>query len=126
MIKAIRLIVLLPQTVLAKLAAGLHKPKSQTILPNSGKKQVLARTEIQKLRSLGGKFGQQIIERLNIQFVDQINDLPVEQLRAQFGEKTTEYMLGLANGIDDEKVVARKLSKSIGCGKSRCLERLSK
>ena len=105
--------------VLAKLAAGLHKPKSQTILPDCGKKQVLARTEIQKLRSLGGKFGQQIIERLHIQFVDQINNFTIEQLRALFDEKTAEYMLGLANGIDDEKVVARKLSKSIGCGKSK-------
>ena len=67
---------------------------------------------------MGGKFGQQIIERLNIQFVDQINDLSIEHLRTLFGEKTTMYMIGLANGIDDEKVVARKLSKSIGCGKS--------
>lgn len=105
--------------MLAKLAAGLHKPKSQTVLPNCGKRQVLARTEVQKLRSLGGKFGQQIIERLKIQFVDQINDFTFEQLRALFDEKTAEYMQGLANGIDDEKVVARKLSKSIGCGKSK-------
>ena len=80
---------------------------------------MLARTEVQKLRSLGGKFGQQIIERLKIQFVDQINDFTFEQLRALFDEKTAEYMQGLANGIDDEKVVARKLSKSIGCGKSK-------
>lgn len=104
--------------VLAKLAAGLHKPKSQTILPNCGKKRVLARTEINKLRSLGGKFGHQIVERLNIQYVDQINSFTIEQLRALFDEKTADYMLNLANGVDDEKVVSRKLSKTIGCGKN--------
>lgn len=100
------------------MAAGLHKPKSQTILPNCGKKQVLAKTKIQKLRSLGGKFGLQIIERLQIEFVDQINNFTIQQLRALFDEKTADYMINLANGFDDDKVVSRKLSKSIGCGKN--------
>lgn len=104
--------------VLAKLGASIHKPKSQTILPNCGKKQLLSRTEIQKLRSLGGKFGLQIIERLNIQYVDQINNFTIEQLRALFDEKTADYLVNMANGIDNEKVVARKAAKSIGCGKN--------
>lgn len=70
------------------------------------------------MRSLGGKFGLQIIDRLNIKYVDQINNFTVEQLRTLFDEKTADYMINLANGIDNDKVVARKVAKSIGCGKN--------
>ena len=55
--------------VLAKLTAGMHKPCQQTILPSTAVAGLLESLPIGKLRALGGKLGQQIVQLLVISTV---------------------------------------------------------
>jgi DNA polymerase eta len=50
--------------VLAKLASGLHKPRQQTLVPAAEVAGLLAPLPLGKLRSLGGKFGDSLAQRL--------------------------------------------------------------
>ena len=55
--------------ILAKLAAGLHKPSQQTVVPASGVQGLLEDLPIPKLRQLGGKLGEEVMRVLNIKTV---------------------------------------------------------
>jgi DNA polymerase eta len=48
--------------VLAKLASGLNKPRQQTLVPPASVEALLAPLPLGRLRSLGGKFGEQLAE----------------------------------------------------------------
>jgi DNA polymerase eta len=52
--------------MLAKLIAGRHKPKAQTVLPRSEVITFLDREDITGVRMYGGKFGKAIVKHLKI------------------------------------------------------------
>lgn len=103
---------------MAKLASVLHKPNSQTILPKEGISLILNKTPIHKIRNLGGKLGEDIKTKLNVDSIMELKNIPFAQLTEHFGKKTTAWLMDLTNGVDNEEVVARQLPKSIGCGKN--------
>ena len=55
--------------ILAKLAAGLHKPSQQTLVPAASVPGLLHDLPIPKLRQLGGKFGEELQQQLGIKTV---------------------------------------------------------
>ena len=55
--------------ILAKLASGMHKPMQQTVVPAAATAPLLHDLPIPKLRQLGGKFGEEIMSKLNISSV---------------------------------------------------------
>lgn len=74
--------------ILAKLAAGLHKPNQQTILPQEGIQALYKNLPVHKIRSLGGKFGQYMSEKLGIKTMGELSRFSEKELQQKFDEKT--------------------------------------
>lgn len=55
--------------ILAKLAAGIHKPRAQTVVPAHAVASLLQDLPIPKLRNLGGQFGVSVMQTLGISTV---------------------------------------------------------
>ncbi|KAG9462508.1 hypothetical protein GDO78_013982 [Eleutherodactylus coqui] len=104
--------------VLAKLACGLNKPNSQTILSQSGVPGLFSQLPIGKIRHLGGKLGDSIKELLGVEYMGQLTQFTESTLQSHFGDKTGSWLYLLCRGIEDEPVKPRQLPKSIGCSKS--------
>ncbi|KAL0106543.1 hypothetical protein PUN28_016321 [Cardiocondyla obscurior] len=103
--------------ILAKLACGLHKPNRQTILPEAAVSSLYSTLPIKKVRNLGGKFGDVVIESLGCNVMGDLIQYSLEQLQKHFDEKTGFWLYNIARGVDDEPVVNRLLAKSIGACK---------
>ena len=104
--------------ILAKLCSGLHKPAQQTVLPAAAISALLGPLPIPKLKALGGKFGELIIEKTGSQTVGELLKIPLPRLESFVGEKDANWLHNLCKGIDGEEVTERKAAKSIGCGKT--------
>ncbi|OQR66214.1 DNA polymerase eta-like [Tropilaelaps mercedesae] len=104
--------------VVAKLAAGLHKPNQLTVVPHSSVRGLFETVAVNKLRGLGGKLGEQVSETMGIQTMAQLAEIPPARLTSIFGEKTGMWLYELSHGVDHEPVEDRLLSKSIGCAKN--------
>ncbi|XP_017298477.2 uncharacterized protein LOC103506749 isoform X2 [Diaphorina citri] len=103
--------------VLAKLVCGLHKPQKQSILPQSSVSMLYANLSIKKVRHLGGKLGDEVVETLQCSTMLELEKFSLKQLQSHFEEKTASWLYYIARGIDHEPVNARLVSKSIGCCK---------
>lgn len=104
--------------VLAKLACGIHKPNMQTVLPQDHVADLFSTLRVGKLRGLGGKLGEAVVEQLHCQTMGDVAKLGLAEIRRSFDEKTTTWLYNLARGLDHEAVKERDLPKSIGCGKN--------
>jgi len=103
---------------LAKLCCGLHKPNKQTVLPQSSIPSLYKNLSVTKVRGLGGKLGQVVVESLGVQTMMELADLPPSALEAKLDSKTVAWLRLLFKGRDGEVVKERELPKSIGCGKN--------
>ncbi|XP_056647821.1 DNA polymerase eta [Diorhabda sublineata] len=103
--------------ILAKLACGLHKPNRQTILPQDSVAAYFETVPIKKITGLGGKFGQEVLEVLEITKMGELVEFSEHQLIEKFGTKNGSWLYNIARGIDTEPVVSKLISKSIGCCK---------
>lgn len=104
--------------ILAKLAAGLHKPRAQTVVPAHAVAALLHDLPIPKLRNLGGQFGGEVMQTLGIATVGALAAIPRARLVSHFGEDDAQWLFDLARGVDREVVKPRALPKSAGCGKT--------
>ncbi|CAD1468582.1 unnamed protein product [Heterotrigona itama] len=103
--------------ILAKLACGLHKPNQQTILPATAVSSLYSTLPIKKVRNLGGKFGDVIVESLNCNVMGDLLQYSLQYLQKRFDEKTGLWLYNIARGVDNEPVNIRLVSKSIGACK---------
>ncbi|XP_014469097.1 PREDICTED: DNA polymerase eta [Dinoponera quadriceps] len=103
--------------ILAKLACGLHKPNCQTILHEAAVASLYSTLPVKKVRNLGGKFGDIVVESLGCKVMGDLMQYPLEQLQKHFDEKTGLWLYNIARGIDNEPVTNRLLSKSVGACK---------
>ena len=103
---------------LAKLCAGQNKPNGQTVLPQSCVSELYRTLPITKVRGLGGKLGDHIVEQLQITTMQQLASLPTSSLASVTDPKTAAWLALLCQGQDGEDVKERELPKSIGCGKN--------
>ncbi|KAL6437938.1 hypothetical protein ACFW04_004324 [Cataglyphis niger] len=104
--------------ILAKLACGLHKPNCQTILPEAAVPKLYSTLPVKKVRNLGGKFGDVVVDSLGCNVMGDLLQYSLEELQKRFDEKTGFWLYNLARGIDDEPVTNRLLSKSIAACKN--------
>ncbi|XP_076236904.1 DNA polymerase eta isoform X2 [Calliopsis andreniformis] len=103
--------------ILAKLACGLHKPNRQTILPAAAISLLYSTLPIKKVRNLGGKFGDVVVESLNCNVMGDLLQYSLQYLQKRFDDKTGLWLYNIARGIDNEPVIMRLMSKSIGACK---------
>ncbi|NP_001127801.1 DNA-directed DNA polymerase eta [Nasonia vitripennis] len=103
--------------ILAKLACGLHKPNRQTILPASAVPELYGSLPVKKVRNLGGKLGDMVIDSLKCNVMADLLPYSLQYLQNRFDEKTGMWLYNIARGIDSEPVTPRLVSKSIGACK---------
>ncbi|XP_043252825.1 DNApol-eta isoform X1 [Colletes gigas] len=103
--------------ILAKLACGLHKPNRQTILPADAVSSLYSSLPVKKVRNLGGKFGDVVVESLNCNVMGDLLQYSLQYLQKRFDDKTGSWLYNIARGIDNEPVTMRLVSKSIGACK---------
>ena len=103
-----------PNKFLAKLASNIGKPNGLTVLENSPEM-------IEKIRRLPVSYvwgvGRVTCEGLNSMGIKTIGDLskiPVEILKARFGQSLGNFMNEMSNGIDDREIIPYQEPKSIG------------
>lgn len=104
----------------SKLICSDNKPGKQTLLLNSHKKEYLANVPLNKVRSLGGKLGRTVRERLNLEMIGDINNstMTSDFLISMFGEREGQSIYDLSRGICHEEVQKRYYKDSIGSGRN--------
>ena len=103
---------------LAKLCCGLNKPNKQTVLPGAKISALYESLAVTKVRGLGGKLGETVVQALEVETMAQLAAVPRSTLESKFEAKTAHWLQLLARGRDGEVVKERELPKSIGCGKN--------
>ncbi|RXG67155.1 DNA polymerase eta [Armadillidium vulgare] len=104
--------------MLAKLACGLHKPNQQTVLPMESVPLLWSKTHVSKVRNLGGKLGDSVVKNLGCETMHDLSKLTLNQLKANYDDKTAQWLFSVGKGIDSETVTQRQLPKSIACSKN--------
>ena len=104
--------------MLAKLACGIHKPNQQTILPQSEVHKLFTGLKVSKLRGLGGKLGDNIVDAFQVETVADLSKISLGDLKQRFEEKTAQWLHNISRGLEFEIVRERDLPKSIGCSKN--------
>ena len=66
--------------ILAKLVSGKHKPDKQTLLPNHEVIQLLDQLPLQELNGFGGKLGDHLVSKHNIEHVGDLRKYSVTEL----------------------------------------------
>ncbi len=69
------------------MCAGLNKPNKQTILPHSSVGQLWAETKINKVRNLGGKLGELVVEKLQCDVMSDLLKYSEKELTRHLGSK---------------------------------------
>ncbi|XP_073986587.1 DNA polymerase eta [Rhodnius prolixus] len=103
--------------VLAKLCCGFHKPNRQTVVPQSSIIGLYKTLPAKKVRSLGGKLGDDLENRLGIKVMADLEKFSENELQKNYDMKTGTWLYNIARGYDFEAVTPRLISKSIGCCK---------
>lgn len=70
------------------MACGLHKPNRQTILPAAAVSTLYSTLPVKKVRNLGGKFGDVVVESLNCNVMGDLLQYSLQYLQKRFDEKT--------------------------------------
>lgn len=82
--------------ILAKLACGLHKPNRQTILPLAGVPSLYQTLPVKKVRNLGGKFGDVVIESLGCNVMADLLVYSLKDLQSRFDDKTGSVFIEIS------------------------------
>uniref|UniRef100_A0A5K3EJ73 DNA polymerase eta n=2 Tax=Mesocestoides corti TaxID=53468 RepID=A0A5K3EJ73_MESCO len=104
--------------MLAKMACSLNKPDQITLVPLESMQHLMNFTRIRKVPGLGGKLGDDVSRRYNIECFGSLTEVPLSTLVADYGEKTGNWLYGLCRGQDHQAVSTRTLVQSIGCSKN--------
>lgn len=78
--------------ILAKLVCGMHKPNRQTVLPFSSVAELYRTLPVKKVRNLGGKLGDDVVETLGITHMAELTNFTEKQLQAKYDDKTGYVM----------------------------------
>lgn len=104
--------------MVAKLGSAYKKPNQQTVIRNRAIQQFLSDFKFTKIRSFGGKLGDEIIAAFGTDLVRELLDRPLAQLRQKLGDDTGTRVYQLIRGIDHSDVNPRTVLKSMLSAKS--------
>ncbi len=112
---------------LAKLASGLKKPNRQTMInpcDNGALMALFHPLKINRIRGLGGKFGESVIETLGVSTVGDLAKVPLTVLKQKYPpgtddeRPTADFLWTISKGVCNEDVSERTKEKSISSGKT--------
>lgn len=104
--------------MMAKLGAGHKKPNQQTIVRNRAVQHFLSGYKFTKIRNLGGKLGDQIVEVFNTDQVSELLKISLDQLKSKIGDDTGTWIYSIIRGDDTSEVNSRTQIKSMLSAKS--------
>lgn len=104
--------------MMAKLGAGYRKPNQQTIVRNRAVQHFLSGFKFTKIRNLGGKLGDHVVDTFNTDEVTELLGYSLEQLKAKLGDETGAWVHGIIRGEDTSEVSSRTQIKSMLSAKS--------
>lgn len=104
--------------MLAKLGSGFKKPNGQTVVRNRAVTQFLSGFKLTKIRNLGGKLGDQVVQTFGTDSICELLLVPVEQLKTKLGDDTGVWVHNTIRGIDQSEVNSRVDFKSMLSAKS--------
>lgn len=104
--------------MLSKLGSGYKKPNQQTVIRNRAIRQFLGDFKITKIRNLGGKLGDQVVDTFQKETVQDLLSVPVEQMKLKLGDDTGLWVYNTIRGIDTSEVNSRTQIKSMLSAKS--------
>jgi DNA polymerase eta len=104
--------------LLAKLASGLKKPASQTLVPLEGTATLLRDLPLSRLRGLGGKLGERVTAELGVTTAGGLSSLPLARVESALGAESAAFVLALARGESDAPVKQRENSAQLGSSKT--------
>lgn len=104
--------------MLSKLGSAHKKPNQQTVIRNRAVQQFLSGFKFTKIRGLGGKLGEQITASFNTDTVNDLLQIPVEQLKSKLGDDTGNWVYQIIRGDDASEVNSRTQIKSMLSAKS--------
>lgn len=104
--------------MLAKLGSAHKKPNGQTVIRNRAIRQFLSGFKFTKIRNLGGKLGDQVVQIFGTESVSELLLVPVEQLKLKLGDDTGVWVYNVVRGTDMSEVNSRVQIKSMLSAKS--------
>jgi DNA polymerase eta len=101
--------------VVAKLGAGFKKPNQQTVIPTQATCSFLAIhvVRLTKIRGLGGKLGQQVIDAFSSDRIDDILRIPIEELKVKLGKESGCWVYDVVRGRETSIVTSRLVVQSM-------------
>ncbi|KAF2086349.1 DNA/RNA polymerase [Saccharata proteae CBS 121410] len=103
--------------MIAKLGSAHKKPNQQTVIRNRAIAQFLGEFKFTKIRNLGGKLGDEIVDMFNTDSVKELLKVPLEQL-TRLGDDTGLWVYNIIRGEDNSEVNPRTQIKSMLSAKS--------
>ncbi|TIC03754.1 DNA/RNA polymerase [Wallemia mellicola] len=103
--------------ILAKLCSAYKKPDDQTVLRRDAVDSFLGPMSFQKIRSLGGKFGEALAAHYDAATVSDLWKVPLGEMQRQFGEESI-WIYNTIRGINSDEVKERVITKSMLASKS--------
>jgi nucleotidyltransferase/DNA polymerase involved in DNA repair len=100
-----------PNKFLAKLASDLKKPDGLAVITDTDKVQILEPLPVSKIWGVG-KVTEKHLHEMGLQTIGDIQRMPLDELRQQFGN-LADQLHSLALGEDDREVETDGESKSI-------------
>ncbi|KAJ4298447.1 DNA-directed DNA polymerase eta rad30 [Collariella sp. IMI 366227] len=104
--------------LIGKLGSAYKKPNQQTVIRNRAVRHFLSGFKFTSFRNLGGKLGEQVSQAFKTESVEELVAVPIEQLKAKFGEETGTWIYNTLRGIDTSEVSPRTQIKSMLSTKS--------
>ena len=104
--------------ILAKLTCGMNKPNKQTILPIESITGLYQDLAVSKVKSLGGKLGEEVCVKLNVKTMADLLSFSEIELQNNFPGRVGSWLYLIARGIDLETVTPKFMSKSIAVSKN--------
>ncbi|EEP78899.1 conserved hypothetical protein [Uncinocarpus reesii 1704] len=104
--------------MMAKLGSACNKPNKQTIVRHRAVQQFLGDFKFTKIRNLGGKLGKHISSTFETEQVGELQQVPLEQLKAKLDDDTGMWLHELIRGNDYSEVTPRTQIKSMSSTKA--------
>lgn len=100
------------------MTAGFNKPNKQTILPLESIPKLFDDLAISKVKSMGGKLGEEVCAKLNVKTMSDLLKFSEVELQTHFQSRVGSWLYLMARGIELEKVTPKFMSKSIAVSKN--------
>lgn len=104
--------------LMAKLAAGLNKPSSITILPHTALSRVGYMVDLKSIPGLSGSRGEQVKKTFGIDTMGELSELSKETLESYLQPELAHKVFCWARGWSDAPVVPKLMMEEVSCGKT--------